>query len=337
MSAKSSTAAAFIALIVAIGVLGYAAWATWMLQLALARMERTQQESLKEMMISIAHTEGQLGRVKEAMKAFDLQQWLAAVEGPLVDRLEEKVVEAQRQAVREAVEKWARQIESGQTERFQSVTSSMNQTREKIGELGQAVARIGAAVNRLQQNNEKFFTEYEEGMRAEFVALQERTEEMRQQLDKSAQPVSGLRADLENLDKESRELRRWLEERTAAAEEFRARMEERLEAVAEAAQTQTARVEEQIAASEKRWQGLFLTLRENHEAELQSVREAMARLEEERALALEQLQDAEAQRGRREQSREERTGDPGGSRLSALIEFCSRHPESVLCRDLEAR
>lgn len=334
MSAKSSTAAAFLALILAIGVVGYAAWATWMLELALARMERTQERSLKEMMISIAHTEGQLGRVKEAMKAFDLQQWLATVEGPLVDRLEERLVAAQRQAVREAVEKWAGQIESGQTERLQSVTSSMKQARAKIDELEQMVAAIGASVNRMQQNNEKLLGQYEEGMRAEFVALQKRSEEMQQQLDKSAQPVGELRAALESLEEESRELKRWLEERTVAAEEFRTRIEERLAAAAEAAQRQTASVEEQIAASEKRWQGLFLTLRENHEAELQSVRDAMARLEEERALALERLQNEETQRKRQQQSREQKTAEPGGGRLSALMEFCSRHPESVLCRDL---
>lgn len=330
MSAKSSTAAAFLALILAIGVVGYAAWATWMLELALARMERTQERSLKEMMISIAHTEGQLGRVKEAMKAFDLEQWLATVEGPLVDRLEEKVVEGQRQAV----EKWARQIESGQTERLQSVTSALNETGADIDELEQVVARIGVSVNRMQQNNEELLSRYEEGMRAEFAALEKRSEELKQRLDQSAEPVGELRAGLESLEEESRELKRWLEERTVAAEEFRTRIDERLAAVAEAAQRQTTRVEEQIAASEKRWQGLFLTLRENHEAELQSVRDAMARLEEERALALERLQNEETPGRRQQQSREEKTGEPGGGRLSALMEFCSRHPESVLCRDL---
>lgn len=289
------------------------------------------------MMISLAHTEGQLGRVQEAVKAFDLQQWLATVQGPLVDGLEQKMVAAQRRVVREEVEKWARQIESRQAERLATFTSFMNETKTEMVGLGQAVDRVDESLKRMEGNNESFSRKYEEGIRPELVALHQQSKEIKEQLTQSAQPFADLRAELEGVKQENQELRKWLEDRSAAAEEFRAQVRERLESVAEASADQMARAEEQIAESAKRWQGLFLTLRENHEAQLQTLREAVNRLEDERAQALERVENAEAERRRQETSRIERTKQSSGNRVKELIEFCSRRPESVLCRDLEVR
>lgn len=337
MSAKSSTAAAFIALILATAALGYAAWATWTLKHALSQLERTQERSSKEMMISLAHTEGQLGRVQEAVRAFDLEQWLATVQGPLIDRLGEKTVATQRQAVREELDEWAQQIESRQKEQRKALTSFMEQARMEATRVAQAVEQLGASLERMGARDEALFREHEETIRAELAAFRQESKEVGEQVARLAQPTAELRNEIQGLGEESRELKKWLEDSGAAADEYRAQITASLNSIVEAAENQRARAEAQIEESQKRWQGLFLTLRENHEAQLDALREALARLEEERTRVLEQIENAAAQQRRQEAAPPDRAGESRESRMKELIEFCSRRPESVLCRDLQVR
>jgi hypothetical protein len=337
MSAKSSTATACVALILALGLLGYAAWATWTLRNSLSRLAQAQERSLREMAISLAHTEGQMGRVQEAMKAFDLQQWLATVQGPLVGQLEAKMLEVQRQVVRDEVGRSAHEIKAEQNEGLQRVSHWMDEIKSEMSRQDEAVKRLGESVMLLVHNNETQFKKYEETIGAEFSVLRERNKEIKEQLSKSGEPSAELRADLEGIEKENRELREWLEQWSAAAEEFRAQVTERFEQFADAAAKQNAKAEEEIDESAKRWQGLFLTLQENHEAELQSVRDALSRLEQQRVRALEQVESAKTTRDEPQTRRVDR---PAGNRetgLRELMEFCTRLPESALCRDLKVR
>lgn len=328
---------AFVALVLALGLVGYAAWATWTLRNSLSRLAQIQQRTLKEMAISLAHTEGQLGRVQEAVKAFDLQQWLATVQGPLVGRLEEKMLEVQRQVVRDEVGKSAQQIKADQAEGWQRVSHLMDEMKSEISRQDEAVKRLAESVMRLARNNDTHFKKYEETIGAEFSVLRERSEEIKEQLSKSSEPSAALRAEVEGIEKENQKLRGWLEQWSAAAEEFRSQVTEQLEQFADAAAKQNAKTEQQIDESAKRWQGLFLTLQENHETELQSVRDALNRLEQERVRALERVESAKTAGDEQQRRRVEKPAANRDTGLRELIEFCTRRPESVLCRDLNVR
>jgi len=343
MSSKGRIVSAFLVL-TAMAVLGYTTWMNWQLQHSLAVLAETQERNLKEMMISLAHTEGQLGRVKEAVNAFDLQQWLATVQGPLVDRLEEKMSTAQRKVVGEEVKKWAQQISSEQTKRWQEVAKSIDEARDEWVRQTAAANQFGESLTTLIRNNEALSKQHHEGIQAQFMLLQELNkgiqdqfkgiEDQLKQVDK---PAARVQAELEGIKRANQGLTELLEQRGAADQKFQAELQEGLELFAGAAAKQEVMTQGQIDKSEQRWQGLFLTLRENHEAELESHREVVSRLEQERVRALEQVKELEAQKQRERRRIVEQASEGRERRMGELIEFCGRRPESVLCRDLEIR
>lgn len=351
MSSKRGTVLVSLALVIAMGALGYVIFMHWQLQESLAVSGERQERNLKEMMISLAHTEGQLGRVKEAMNAFDLQKWLATVQGPLVDRLEEKLSAGQREMVREEVKKWAQEITREQAGHWDALTKSLAEVRGQVQQEAVAANTLGLSLTNLMREGEARAKAHQADIQSQFTALIQNNKGIQERLRQSQGPTAEVQAQIEHIKKQNKGLSELLEQQGQADEELRASVRETLAAFVDAAEQQKLTTQEQIDHAEKRWQGLFLTLRENHEAELESFRAMLAQLGEDSVSPPAKVTRAEPKGVKADPKvikAEPTVQRPGGSfsegaddgedgRLGALLKFCARRPESVLCRDIEIR
>ena len=337
MSSKGGTVLAFLALLVAMGALGYATWMNWQLQASLSMSAETQERNLKEMMISLAHTEGQLGKVKEAMNAFDLEKWLATVQGPLVDRLEQKMSAVQRTMLGDEAKKWVQEITRGQTEHWQGVQRSLGEARAEIEKDSAAAKALGGTLKERMRVDEKRSKKFHVDIQAQFTLLMQQNKKIQERLRHVDQPAERLLAQIETVRKDNEGFKKLLEHRGEADQEFQKSVAESLALFAGSAAQQKVAMQEQVDAAKKRWQGLFLTLRENHEAELESNLKLMVRLGEEHPRPPEKVTRMEPLREPEPEAGVSKVGEAADGRLGELLKFCARRPESVLCRDIEIR
>ncbi len=103
---------AFLVLMVVAAAAGYAAWETRNLRASLDRMAVGNETNITEMMLSLAHSEGQLARIREAVELLagagtEQGANAAALEGKITTTL----TAAQREVLQQELNKWAKQLE----------------------------------------------------------------------------------------------------------------------------------------------------------------------------------------------------------------------------------
>jgi hypothetical protein len=220
---------------------GYTAWETRNLRASLERMTAGNETRINEMMLALAHTEGQLARIRETVELLD-GTGSGTAQGSGAATLEGKITAtltaAQREVLQQELGKWTRQLreqrEKGWAALRQGLEQKLSGNAAEAGERDQRWRELKALVERNQRS-----------LTAQLTAL-------------GSSPSGAIEeqgATLTNLEK-------------------------RLETVLEATQKGRQALNRQDQRDEKRWKELLLALQENMEATQQRYAELAARLDQ---------------------------------------------------------
>jgi hypothetical protein len=232
-----------LVVVVAAVAVGYTAWETWNLRASLERMTAGNEARINEMMLALAHTEGQLARIRETVELLDgtgsgtaQGSGAATLEGTITATL----TAAQREVLQQELGKWTRQLreqrEKGWAALRQGLEQKLSGNAAEAGERDQRWRELKALVERNQRS-----------LTAQLTAL-------------GSSPSGAIEeqgATLTNLEK-------------------------RLGTVLEETKKGQQALNRQNQRDDKRWEDLLLALRENMEATQQRYAELAARLDEQR-------------------------------------------------------
>lgn len=287
---------AVLALVAVLAAVGYSAWETRSLRAALERMNEGNEADLTEMMISLARTEGQLARVRETVELLRGAGAQEAGQGPDAGALAGKLTAALTGAQREVLQ----------------------QELEKW-------------VRELTDRREKGWAAVQKAWKRELDRRDTGADEKRwETLTKLVQE------NRKSLAAQLRKLERGLSRPSGGTEAQQAALaglEEGLAAVVEAGDRREQEWTRRRQRDDKRWEELFLALRENKEATRQRYAEVAARLDQWRDGAPRPVNNAARQGTAGGRDRGGRTGG-GTEQRERLAEFCAEVPQSELCRDL---
>jgi hypothetical protein len=222
---------------------GYTAWETRNLRASLERMTAGNETRINEMMLALAHTEGQLARIRETVELLD-GTGSGTAQGSGAATLEGKITAtltaAQREVLQQELGKWTRQLreqrEKGWAALRQGLEQKLSGNAAEAGERDQRWRELKALVERNQRS-----------LTAQLTAL-------------GSSPSGAIEeqgATLTNLEK-------------------------RLGTVLEETKKGQQALNRQNQRDDKRWEDLLLALRENMEATQQRYAELAARLDEQR-------------------------------------------------------
>ena len=273
---------------------GYTAWETRNLRASLERMTAGNETRINEMMLALAHTEGQLARIRETVELLDgtgsgtaQGSGAAALEGKITATL----TAAQREVLQQELGKWTRQLrdqrEKGWAALRQGLEQKLSGSAAEAGERDQRWRELKALVERNQRSLTTQLTALGSGISSPSGAIEEQG------------------ATLTNLEK-------------------------RLGTVLEETKKGQQALNRQNQRDDKRWEDLLLALRENMEATQQRYAELAARLDEQRGGV---QKPASAAQPKQEGQTDQRQQDAQADR-EKLEEFCAEVPQSALCQDL---
>jgi hypothetical protein len=225
---------------------GYTAWETRNLRASLERMTAGNETRINEMMLALAHTEGQLARIRETVELLD-GTGSGTAQGSGAATLEGKITAtltaAQREVLQQELGKWTRQLrdqrEKGWAALRQGLEQKLSGNAAEAGERDQRWRELKALVERNQRSLTAQLTALGSGLSSPSGAIEEQG------------------ATLTNLEK-------------------------RLGTVLEETKKGQQALNRQNQRDDKRWEDLLLALRENMEATQQRYAELAARLDEQR-------------------------------------------------------
>ena len=243
MFGKAFTMLVVVAAAVAVG---YTAWETRNLRASLERMTAGNETRINEMMLALAHTEGQLARIRETVELLD-GTGSGTAQGSGAATLEGKITAtltaAQREVLQQELGKWTRQLrdqrEKGWAALRQGLEQKLSGNAAEAGERDQRWRELKALVERNQRSLTTQLTALGSGISSPSGAIEEQG------------------ATLTNLEK-------------------------RLGTVLEETKKGQQALNRQNQRDDKRWEDLLLALRENMEATQQRYAELAARLDEQR-------------------------------------------------------
>ena len=232
-----------LVVVVAAVAVGYTAWETRNLRASLERMTAGNETRINEMMLALAHTEGQLARIRETVELLDgtgsgtaQGSGAATLEGTITATL----TAAQREVLQQELGKWTRQLrdqrEKGWAALRQGLEQKLSGNAAEAGERDQRWRELKALVERNQRS-------------------------LTTQLKALGSSPSGA-----------------IEEQGATL----TNLEKRLGTVLEETKKGQQALNRQNQRDDKRWEDLLLALRENMEATQQRYAELAARLDEQR-------------------------------------------------------
>ncbi len=153
MSSLFGKTIAFLILVAATVALGYTAWEIRDLKVSLARTAQGNQSNLTEMMISLAHAEGQLARVRETVELLGAGGLSGNSDGTgLEGKLTAALTAAQREVLQQELKKWAQQLRDQRDKSLAAVRESLEQ------ELGRSVAQGNRQLSELVEKNQGSLT-----------------------------------------------------------------------------------------------------------------------------------------------------------------------------------
>ena len=243
MFGKAFTMLVVVAAAVAVG---YTAWETRNLRASLERMTAGNETRINEMMLALAHTEGQLARIRETVELLD-GTGSGTAQGSGAATLEGKITAtltaAQREVLQQELGKWTRQLrdqrEKGWAALRQGIEQKLSGNAAEVGERDQRWRELKALVEQNQRSLTTQLTALGSGISSPSGAIEEQG------------------ATLTNLEK-------------------------RLGTVLEETKKGQQALNRQNQRDDKRWEDLLLALRENMEATQQRYAELAARLDEQR-------------------------------------------------------
>ena len=283
-----------LVVVVAAVAVGYTAWETWNLRASLERMTAGNETRINEIMLALAHTEGQLARIRETVELLD-GTGSGAAQGSGAATLEGKITAtltaAQREVLQQELGKWTRQLrdqrEKGWAALRQGLEQKLSGNAAEAGERDQRWRELKALVEQNQRSLTTQLTALGSGPSSPSGAIEEQG------------------ATLTNLEK-------------------------RLGTVLEETKKGQQALNRQNQRDDKRWEDLLLALRENMEATQQRYAELAARLDEQRGGV---QKSASAAQPKQEGQTDPKEQDTQADR-EQLAEFCTEVPQSALCRDL---
>ena len=232
-----------LVVVVAAVAVGYTAWETRNLRASLERMTAGNETRINEMMLALAHTEGQLARIRETVELLDgtgsgtaQGSGAATLEGTITATL----TAAQREVLQQELGKWTRQLRDQREKGWAALRKGLEQklsgNAAEAGERDQRWRELKALVERNQRS-------------------------LTTQLKALGSSPSGA-----------------IEEQGATL----TNLEKRLGTVLEETKKGQQALNRQNQRDDKRWEDLLLALRENMEATQQRYAELAARLDEQR-------------------------------------------------------
>ena len=232
-----------LVVVVAAVAVGYTAWETRNLRASLERMTAGNETRINEMMLALAHTEGQLARIRETVELLDgtgsgtaQGSGAATLEGTITATL----TAAQREVFQQELGKWTRQLREQREKGWAALRQGLEQKLSgEAGERDQRWRELKALVERNQRSLTTQLTALGSGLSSPSGASEEQG------------------ATLANLEK-------------------------RLGALLEETKKGQQALNRQDQRDDKRWKDLLLALRENMEATQQRYAELAARLDEQR-------------------------------------------------------
>ena len=232
-----------LVVVVAAVAVGYTAWETRNLRASLERMTAGNETRINEMMLALAHTEGQLARIRETVELLDgtgsgtaQGSGAATLEGTITATL----TAAQREVFQQELGKWTRQLREQREKGWAALRQGLEQKLSgEAGERDQRWRELKALVERNQRSLTTQLTALGSGLSSPSGASEEQG------------------ATLTNLEK-------------------------RLGALLEETKKGQQALNRQDQRDDKRWKDLLLALRENMEATQQRYAELAARLDEQR-------------------------------------------------------
>jgi hypothetical protein len=235
-----------LVVVVAAVAVGYTAWETRNLRASLERMTAGNETRINEMMLALAHTEGQLARIRETVELLD-GTGSGTAQGSGAATLEGKITAtltaAQREVLQQELGKWTRQLrdqrEKGWAALRQGLEQKLSGNAAEAGERDQRWRELKALVEQNQRSLTTQLTALGSGISSPSGAIEEQG------------------ATLTNLEK-------------------------RLGTVLEETKKGQQALNRQNQRDNKRWEDLLLALRENMEATQQRYAELAARLDEQR-------------------------------------------------------
>ena len=283
-----------LVVVVAAVAVGYTAWETRNLRASLERMTAGNETRINEMMLALAHTEGQLARIRETVELLD-GTGSGTAQGSGAATLEGKITAtltaAQREVFQQELGRWTRQLrdqrEKGWAALRQGLEQKLSGNAAEAGERDQRWRELKALVEQNQRSLTTQLTALGSGLTSPSGAMEEQG------------------ATLTNLEK-------------------------RLGTVLEETKKGQQALNRQNQRDDKRWEDLLLALRENMEATQQRYAELAARLDEQRGGVQKPASAAQPkQEGQTDPNEQDAQAD-----REQLVEFCAEVPQSALCRDL---
>ena len=145
-----------LVVVVAAVAVGYTAWETRNLRASLERMTAGNETRINEMMLALAHTEGQLARIRETVELLDgtgagtaQGSGAATLEGTITATL----TAAQREVLQQELGKWTRQLREQQEKGWAALRKGLEQKLSgNAGERDQRWRELKALVEQNQRS-----------------------------------------------------------------------------------------------------------------------------------------------------------------------------------------
>lgn len=285
----------FLVFVAAVAALGVTALEIRNIRDSLDKTTAGSEANITEMMISLAHTDNQLARIRERVELLGGSSGAdeaAALEGKITASL----TAAQRQVLQQELEKWAGQLTAQREEGLAALRQ----------ELVQGLSRSAASTEA-----------WEERWQELKVLVQQNQQNLTARLTELSDAAPS--ASAEAVEQQGTVLT-GIEEQLAA-----------VLAVVEKGQEDLAQRTEQ---NEERWQELSQALEEGREAAQQRFDELAARLEESRREAAEAEKEAAAPAQEESPAQESPGGEARNIERERLVEFCAEVPNADICKDL---
>jgi len=232
-----------LVLVAATVAVGYTAWETRNLKVSLDRMAVGNETRVNEMMLALAHTEGQLARIRETVELLDGTGPGTAQgsDGVLEGKITATLTAAQREVLQQELGKWTRQLQDQRQKGLAALRQDLEQKLSGNAAKSEESDKRWRELKALVQQNQKRLTaqlkEVSSGLSTPSGAIEEQG------------------ATLTNLEK-------------------------RLGTVLEATRKGQEALDRQDQRDDKRWKELLLALQENMEATQQRYAELAARLDQ---------------------------------------------------------
>ena len=111
---------------------GYFAWQTYQIIQSLNQITASQNETIREIKASQVHMEEQITKLTENVRLPTVEEWVRAIEKPLVAQTNKVIRNAQKQGIEDALQKWSKIILQREEKRCQDLFVMLGKDRAWI-------------------------------------------------------------------------------------------------------------------------------------------------------------------------------------------------------------